>query len=95
LGGGDQHANCFEAIAVEKLMQAVEECVCDQPVLNLLRVILRAGVMVDGQLRRSLTGDPAGRVVSPLLANVYLHPIDRDWDVCEHGVLARYADVHW
>ena len=38
-------ANCFEAIPVEKLMQAVEERVCDQSVLKLLRVILRAGVM--------------------------------------------------
>lgn len=33
-----------------------------------------------------------GGVVSPLLANVYLHRLDRAWSVREHGVLARYAD---
>jgi group II intron reverse transcriptase/maturase len=85
-------ANCFEAIPVEKLMQAVEERVCDQSVLKLLRVILRAGVMIDGQVRRSVTGTPQGGVISPLLANIYLHRIDRVWDVREHGVLVRYAD---
>lgn len=44
-------ANCFSAIPQEKLIQAIEERVCDQSMLNLLRVILRAGVMEDGQVR--------------------------------------------
>ncbi len=85
-------ANCFEAIPHEKLMQAVQERVCDQSVLKLLRVMLRAGVMQDGVVRRSVTGTPQGGVVSPLLANVYLHRIDRAWDVRQYGVLVRYAD---
>ncbi|MFF3879476.1 reverse transcriptase domain-containing protein [Streptomyces sp. NPDC001978] len=41
-------ANCFEAIPIEKLIQAVEERICDQPFLKLLRVMLRAGVMEEG-----------------------------------------------
>ncbi len=85
-------ANCFEAIPHEKLMQAVQERVCDQGVLKLLRVMLRAGVLSDGQVHRPVTGTPQGGVVSPLLANIYLHRIDRAWDVREHGVLVRYAD---
>ena len=85
-------ANCFEAIPHEKLMQAVEERVCDQGVLGLLRVMLRAGVMQDGSVRRPVTGTPQGGVVSPLLANLYLHRLDRAWSVREHGVLVRYAD---
>jgi len=85
-------ASCFEAIPVEKLMRAVEERVCDQSVLKLLRVMLRAGVMEDGQVRRPVTGTPQGGVISPLLANIYLHRLDRAWDVREHGVLVRYAD---
>ena len=85
-------ANCFSAIPHEKLMQAVEERVCDQAVLKLLRAMLRAGVMEDGVVRRTVTGTPQGGVISPLLANVYLHRIDRAWDVREHGVLVRYAD---
>ena len=84
-------ASCFTAIPHEKLMQAVQERVCDQAVLKLLRVMLRAGVMEDGQVRRSVTGTPQGGVLSPLMCNVYLHRLDRAWD--EHdGVLVRFAD---
>jgi RNA-directed DNA polymerase len=53
-------ANCFTAIPHEKLVKAVEERVCDQSVLGLLRRILRAGVMQDGQVRREVTGTPQG-----------------------------------
>src|SRR5256885_8975422 len=84
-------ANCFSAIPHDKLMQAVQERICDQPVLKLLRAMLRAGVMEDGQLRRSATGTPQGGVVSPVLCNVYLHQLDRAWDE-QDGVLVRYAD---
>src|SRR5208282_1757004 len=84
-------ANCFEAIPLNELMRAVEERVCDQSVLKLLRVMLRAGVMEDGQVRRPVTGTPQGGVISPVLCNVYLHRLDRSWDDGD-GVLARYAD---
>jgi RNA-directed DNA polymerase len=84
-------ANCFSAIPHDKLMQAVQERVCDQSVLKLLRVMLRAGVMEDGQVRRPVTGTPQGGVVSPLMCNVYLHRLDRAWDDGD-GVLARFAD---
>jgi RNA-directed DNA polymerase len=84
-------ASCFSAIPHEKLMQAVEERVCDQAVLKLLRAVLRAGVMEDGQVRRPLTGTPQGGPLSPLMCNVYLHRLDRAWD--EHdGALVRFAD---
>jgi group II intron reverse transcriptase/maturase len=73
-------------------MQAVEERVCDQAVLKLLGAMLRAGVMSDGASRREGTGTPQGGPISPLLCNVYLHRIDRAWDVREHGVLVRFAD---
>jgi RNA-directed DNA polymerase len=85
-------ANCFEAIPKDRLIQAVEERVCDQPVLKLLRVVLGAGVMTDGVVRRSVTGTPQGGPLSPLLCNVYLHRLDRVWDTREHGVLVRYVD---
>jgi len=85
-------ANCFEAIPHEKLMQAIQERVSDQGVLKLLRAMLRAGVMQDGSVWRPVSGTPQGGVVSPLLANVYLHRLDRAWSTSEHGVLVRYAD---
>jgi len=62
---GTDIASCFSAIPHEKLMQAVEERVCDQPVLKLLRAMLRAGVMEDGQVRRAVTGTPQGRGGQP------------------------------
>jgi len=82
----------FEAIPHAGLMQAIEERVGDRAVLSLVRMLLRAGVMQDGSLRRGVAGTPQGGVVSPLLANVYLHRLDRAWQVREHGVLVRYAD---
>jgi group II intron reverse transcriptase/maturase len=85
-------ADCFSAIPHDELMQAVQERVCDQALLKLLRAMLRAGVMQDGQLRRPVTGTPQGGVISPLLCNVYLHRLDRAWSTSEHGVLVRFAD---
>jgi RNA-directed DNA polymerase len=84
-------ADCFSAIPHEKLMQAVEERICDQTVLKLLRLMLRAGVMEDGTVRREVTGTPQGGPLSPLLCNVYLHRLDRVWDDAD-GVLVRFAD---
>jgi len=84
-------ASCFSAIPHEQLMEAIEERICDQPVLKLLRAMLRAGVMDDGQVRRETAGTPQGGVISPVMCNVYLHRLDREWDEGD-GVLCRYAD---
>ena len=73
-------------------MQAVEERISDQAVLKLLRVMLRAGVMQDGAVRREVSGTAQGGPASPLFCNVYLHRLDRAWDTAEHGVLVRYCD---
>jgi group II intron reverse transcriptase/maturase len=85
-------ASCFESIPHYELMQAVEERVCDQAILSLVRMLLRAGVMEGGSLRRSASGTAQGGPLSPLLCNVYLHRLDRAWSAAEHGVLVRYAD---
>jgi group II intron reverse transcriptase/maturase len=84
-------ASCFEAIPHDRLMQAVEERVCDRAVLALVRTLLRAGVMEGGSLRRGVAGTPQGGVISPLLCNAYLHRLDRGWRAEEHGELVRYA----
>lgn len=85
-------ADCFEAIPHSGLMTAIEERISDRHVLKLLRAMLRAGVMQDGAVKRSDTGSPQGGVISPVLCNVYLHRLDRQWAQRGHGVLARYAD---
>ena len=41
--------------------------------LKLVRLWLQAGVMVDGECQRTVAGTPQGGVISPLLANIYLH----------------------
>jgi RNA-directed DNA polymerase len=84
-------ASCFSAIPHDKLMQAAEERICDQSVLKLLRAMLRAGVMEDGQVRRTAAGTPQGGVFSPVMCNVNQHRLDRAWDDGD-GVLARFAD---
>jgi hypothetical protein len=58
----------------------------------MVRALLRAGVMEDGAIRHRVTGIPQGGVVSPLLANVYLHRLDRQWQRRGSGVLCRFAD---
>jgi len=85
-------ADCFSAIPHDRLMAAVEERVVDQPVLKLLRAMLRAGVMESGGVRHPDTGTAQGGVISPLLCNVYLHRVDREWDTRACGVLVRFAD---
>ena len=85
-------ANCFEAIPHSGLMSAIEERVSDRHVLKLLRAMLRAGVLQDGSVRRSDAGTPQGGVISPVLCNVYLNRLDRQWAKRGRGVLVRYAD---
>ena len=85
-------ANCFEAIPHSQLMSAIEERIVDRQILKLLRAMLRAGVMEDRAVRRSDAGTPQGGVLSPCLANIYLHRLDRQWTDRGHGVLVRYAD---
>ncbi|WP_433662729.1 reverse transcriptase domain-containing protein [Nocardia sp. CA-128927] len=85
-------ADCFSAIGHDRLMAAVQERVCDQPVLKLLRAMLRAGVMESGVVRHPDTGTAQGGVISPLMCNVYLHRLDRVWDTRADGVLVRFAD---
>jgi RNA-directed DNA polymerase len=86
-------ADCFEAIPHSGLMAAIEERISDRHVLKLLRALLRAGVMTDGAVTRSDTGTPQGGVLSPCLANAYLHQLDRQWADRGCGVLVRYADL--
>jgi group II intron reverse transcriptase/maturase len=85
-------ADCFSAIPHDRLIQAVQERVVDQPVLKLLRGMLRAGVMESGTVRHPDTGTPQGGVISPLMCNVCLNQLDRDWDTRTFGVLVRFAD---
>lgn len=82
----------FDTIPQDKLMAAVEEQIADGAVLELIEKFLKQGVMESGKgWSPTETGTPQGAVLSPLLANLYLNPLDHlmaqmGWE------MVRYAD---
>lgn len=83
----------FDTIDHEILIGLVRRRVHDLRVLRLIKLWLRAGVMVDGRREETDLGTPQGGVISPLLANIYLHPLDVWWEKTMRGTtMVRYAD---
>ena len=81
----------FDTLDHEVLMAKVKKRVTDGSILKLIRSWLTAGVMSDGNLRYQVTGTPQGGVISPLLANIYLHSLDQALTNWGYKVV-RYAD---
>jgi len=81
----------FDTIPHDRLMARVEERVSDGRVLDLLRGWLKADILQGLDRWTPDVGSPQGAVISPLLANIYLDPLDRL--MAEHGYpMVRYAD---
>ena len=81
----------FDRIDHAVVLRLLERRVSDRRVRKLVRQWLTAGVMVEGSVRATVAGTPQGGVISPLLANIVLHELDRQWRSAD-GVLVRYAD---
>jgi RNA-directed DNA polymerase len=92
----------FDTIPHDRLMRAVERRIADRAVLKLIRMWLRCPVVEEGDKgsgKKRDKGTPQGGVISPLLANIYLHDMDRAFYEEKEGPyqvanarLVRYAD---
>jgi group II intron reverse transcriptase/maturase len=91
--------DCFGTLNHGWLMRFVEHRIADRRILRLIRKWLRAGVSEDGHWSKTEVGTPQGAVVSPLLANIYLHYVLDLWvqrwrrhQATGDMIVVRYAD---
>jgi group II intron reverse transcriptase/maturase len=89
----------FDTVDRNQLQQIVRQRIRDGVLLRLIGKWLNAGVMEEGQLYRPESGTPQGGVISPLLANVYLHEVMDEWFEYQvrprlrgRAQMVRYAD---
>jgi len=89
----------FDSIVRKQLMEMVESRVSDASILRLIGKWINIGVVDEGRLLESETGTGQGQVISPLLANIYLHHVLDRWFKDEvkprlrgHAYQIRYAD---
>jgi RNA-directed DNA polymerase len=82
----------FDTIPWGRLMERVGQKVADGRVLSLIETMLKAGVMEAATgWQPTESGTPQGAVISPLLSNIYLDPLD--WMMAQSGYeMVRYAD---
>ncbi len=89
----------FDNVDHTKLMKLVARRIVDGQILHVIRMWLDCGYVEEGQQRQSKRGTPQGGVISPLLANIYLSPVDQAFERSGIGAitkgsihLVRYAD---
>lgn len=84
-------AGYFDSIPHEPLLTRIEERISDGAILGLIKSWLEQDIMTDMESWTPVKGSPQGAVISPLLANIYLHPLDVL--MAERGYrMVRYAD---
>jgi group II intron reverse transcriptase/maturase len=81
----------FDCVHHDILVFRIGQTIRDKRVLKLVGLYLRSGVMVEGVVIRQTKGTPQGGPLSPLLANIYLDPLDKELEKRGH-CFARYAD---
>jgi RNA-directed DNA polymerase len=89
----------FDTVSQQWLIRFLEHRIGDKRIIRLIQKWLRAGVLEDGTLTVSETGTGQGSVISPLLANVYLHYVFDLWaerwrrrEATGTMIMTRYAD---
>jgi RNA-directed DNA polymerase len=81
----------FDTIPHDRLMMRLQEKIADGPVLSLIEKFLKASILEDTTEWTPEAGAPQGAVLSPLLSNVYLNPLDHLM-AAEGFEMVRYAD---
>jgi RNA-directed DNA polymerase len=81
----------FDSIPHDRLMEEVQKRIADGRVLELIRMFLKQGILDGLKYWEPEGGTPQGAVISPLLANLYLHPMDEAMKEGGHQMV-RYAD---
>ena len=89
----------FDAMSHDWILRFLKHRIADKRILRLIAKWLKAGIVEDGHIRRNDRGTPQGAVISPILANIYLHYV---FDLWSHAwrrkkasgdvVIIRYAD---
>ena len=69
----------FDNVDQDWMMKFLEHRIADTKVLRMVKKFLKAGIMEDGEVRMSEKGTPQGGLISPLLANIYLHYVLDLW----------------
>jgi len=82
----------FDKVDHEILMKLVAKEISDGKVLNLIEGWLKTGVMNENKIEATTEGTPQGGVISPLLANIYLHELDEAIANIPSIRMVRYAD---
>ncbi|EQD53023.1 RNA-directed DNA polymerase (Reverse transcriptase), partial [mine drainage metagenome] len=70
---------CFDNIDKHELMEQVAKRISDGAMLHIIRQFLDAGIMEDNEIHTQNRGTPQGSPLSPLLANIYLDQLDKQW----------------
>ena len=89
----------FDEVSQDWLVRFIEHRIGDKRIIRLIRKWLKAGVLEDGIVQASESGTPQGSVISPLLANIYLHYVFDLWakrwrrrEATGDMIIIRYAD---
>jgi group II intron reverse transcriptase/maturase len=69
----------YDAIVRDQLMEMIERRIRDGSILRLIRKWIHVGVIKEGRLLHTKTGTGQGQVISPVLANIYLHYVLDEW----------------
>jgi RNA-directed DNA polymerase len=83
----------FDTVEHWKLMRLVARRIVDGQILHVIKQWLSCGYVEEGQHRQSNRGTPQGGVISPLLANIYLNPVDQAFERSGYGNISQ-GSIH-